>query len=148
MEFVVLYRLVDLIDFIFILSCSVNIEKRDPYFGDFIRKKPLYSCLCWDIIQTDLFEALGDDRHPWTLQFWYQFEWPWPSFKVIVILWERRISNHFLTDFFDSFDEIWYATNHDQWKLISNTLCRITLQGQKLPRWFIDPYEYHIGPCT
>ena len=37
----------------------------------------------------------------------YQFEWPWPSFKITIV-W--RLCTHFLTNFSINLDDMWYAT--------------------------------------
>ena len=38
-------------------------------------------------------------------RFWYQFVWPWPSFKVTVV-WENNFCAHFLTNFCIDMDKI------------------------------------------
>ena len=93
----------------------------------------------------------------------YQFVWPWPSFKVIVLRKIQRFCAHFLTNFSFNLDEIEYTAkafrsvqahvkcySHDHWILRgeNSLVCftwntfNICLHSDAAINWFLWNLEW------
>ena len=88
---------------ILILSHPFNIQGREPYSCDFIKKEFMLAC-----IQTFTGRFLSNH---WALHFdLYQFGWLWSSFKVTVVWVIKNCGVHFLRNFAVDLDEIHYVS--------------------------------------
>ena len=81
-----LLRLIGLMNLIFIWSHPIKMQDWKPFLCDFITKKRTF--FLQRGIYT-LFFTLMRWQRPLNSTFWYQFKWPWPSFKVTGV-WEIR----------------------------------------------------------
>ena len=103
MEFGILLRLVGVMKLTLILCRPFSIQGRVPYLFDFVKKKPL-TVAC--NLGTDFFQTCYGDRGH---SAWYQFGWPWPSFKVTIVWEMNNFGVHFLSKVIIDSDEIQYV---------------------------------------
>ena len=85
MVFDTLLRPVGVLNLILILSHPFNIQGREPYLFRFWKKKWKLSCI--QTLADQFLLNLVWWKRSLSCTFWYQFVWPWPSFKVTVV-WE------------------------------------------------------------
>ena len=78
---------------------------------------------------------------------WYQFGWPWPSFKVTVV-WEIKTCFHFLENIAVDLDEILYVAT-TSWFVEANAklILHVIFKGEKSAGVSFIKCMFNISLC-